>query len=317
MKIVSAIKRVPDDIQIRLRTRFDEAEFIFCHGMGEARHYLSSADVFITYGEDLDAEKLQAAKKLKWIMVLSAGMDRMPFEKINERGILVTNVRGIHAQPMAEYAISMLLQVSRKEKKLMEQEQKQEWNRKLVMNEISGKTMVLLGTGAIAQEVARLAKAFKMKTLGLSRSGRSKEYFDQVFPVSQVDLVLQTADFVVSVLPSTSETKHMLKAEHFTIMPSDCVFLNMGRGDLVSSEVILEAVQNRQISHAVLDVFEEEPLPEDHPFWSEEKVTVTPHISGISPEYVPRGFQLFEENLEVFLSGAGELRNIIDPKRGY
>ncbi|WP_281974842.1 D-2-hydroxyacid dehydrogenase [Halobacillus litoralis] len=317
MKIVSAIKRVPDEIQQRLITRFTDAEFIFCHGIDEARHYIGEADVFITYGEDLDAQKIKAAKKLKWIMVLSAGMDKMPFEEISERNILVTNVKGIHAQPMAEYAISMLLQVSRKAKELIDFEQRHEWNRQPVMNEINGRTMVLLGTGAIAQEVARLAKAFNMKTIGVSKSGRMRDHFDQVFPVDQIDLVLPLGEFVVAVLPSTPETQHLLTADHFKKMPDHCVFLNMGRGDLVSSEVLLEAVTESYISHAVLDVFEEEPLPEEHPLWSEEKVTVTPHISGLSPHYVPRGFSLFEENLEVFLSGEGTLRNIIDPKRGY
>ncbi|MBN9656406.1 D-2-hydroxyacid dehydrogenase [Halobacillus sp. GSS1] len=317
MKIVSAIKRVPDEIQLRLQTRFPEVAFIFCHGMGEAKYYLEEADVFITYGEDLDREKIQSAKKLKWIMVLSAGMDRMPFGEIAERDILVTNVRGIHAQPMAEYAISMLLQVSRKAKTLIQQEQKAEWSRRPVMNEISGRTMVLLGTGAIQQEVARLAKAFQMKTIGISKSGKKKPHFDQTFPVQQMELVLPLADFVVAALPSTPETKYLLEEKHFKEMPKRAIFLNMGRGDLISSEVLLNAVRQKEISHAVLDVFEEEPLPEDHPFWQEENVTVTPHLSGISPHYVPRGFDLFEKNLSVFISGEGELRNIIDPKRGY
>lgn len=317
MKVVSAIKRVPDDIQMRLQTRFPDAAFVFCHGMGEAKYYLDEADVFITYGEDLDAEKIKIAKKLKWIMVLSAGMDRMPFGEISKRDILVTNVRGIHAQPMAEYAISMLLQVSRKAKTLLAQEQKEEWSRRPVMNEISGKTMVLLGTGAIPQEVARLAKAFHMKTIGISKSGRSRPNFDKVYPVSQIGIVLPVADFIVAALPSTPDTKNMLTAAHFKGMPKHSIFLNMGRGDLVSSEIILDAVRGGEIAHAVLDVFEEEPLPEGHPLWKEEKVTITPHISGISPQYVPRGFALFEKNMDVFISGEGTLRNIIDPKRGY
>ncbi|WP_281659584.1 D-2-hydroxyacid dehydrogenase [Halobacillus sp. Cin3] len=317
MKIVSAIKRVPESIRIHLSRRFDEVDFVFCHGMHEAQHYLAEADVFITYGEDLDEEKIQVAKKLKWIMVLSAGMDRMPFDEIKKRGILVTNVRGIHAKPMAEYAISMLLQVSRKAKTLMKQEQKREWSRRAEMNEISERTMVLLGTGAIAQETARLAGAFGMTTIGLSKSGRPKEHFDQVYPISDIHLVLPKADFVVAVLPSTEETRGMLTYAHFAAMPDHAVFLNMGRGDLVPADVIMDAVTTDEIAHAVLDVFEEEPLPEAHPFWGEENVTVTPHISGISPHYVPRGFAIFEENLEVFLNGDGELRNIIDPERGY
>ncbi|ARI78250.1 D-2-hydroxyacid dehydrogenase [Halobacillus mangrovi] len=317
MKVVSAIKRVPESIKNHFDQQFKQVEFIFCHGIEEAEPYLSEADIFVTYGEDLNPERIEKARQLKWIMVLSAGMDKMPFREIHKRDILVTNVRGIHAQPMAEYAISMLLQVSRKAKTLIEQENKHVWNRRPVMNEVSGRTMVLLGTGAISQETARLAQAFRMKTIGVSRSGENKDHFDETYRVDQLNQVLPQADFIVAALPSTKETQYLLKNEHFQAMPEHAVFLNMGRGDLVSTDVIMEAVKERYIDHAVLDVFEEEPLPEDHPLWNEENVTVTPHISGISPFYMPRAFDRFGENLHLYLEGKEEMHNKIDPKRGY
>ncbi|WP_079478428.1 D-2-hydroxyacid dehydrogenase [Halobacillus salinus] len=317
MKIVSAIKRVPGDIKERLQGRFRDAEFYFCHGIEEADRYLAEADIFLTYGEDLTPERIRKAENLKWIMVMSAGMDRMPFNEIAERDILVTNVRGIHAKPMAEYAISMLLQVSRQAKILIEQEKNHTWNRRPVMTEISGGTMVLLSTGAIAQEVARLAKAFQMRTLGVSKSGRKKPYFDETYTIDDFEQALSQGDFIVAALPSTEETVHLLKPEHFQLMKEDAIFLNMGRGDLVETEVLLNAVRNSEIRHAVLDVMEEEPLPAGHALWDEEKITITPHLSGISPHYVPRAFELFEENLEVYVSGSGDMMNTIDPKRGY
>ncbi|MBH0231097.1 D-2-hydroxyacid dehydrogenase [Halobacillus yeomjeoni] len=317
MKIVSAIKRVPEEIQNRLKDRFPETEFLFCHGIDEAEAHLPEAEVFVTYGEDLTPDRIEKAVQLKWIMVLSAGMDKMPFAEIDERGVVVTNVRGIHAKPMAEYALSMFLQVSRQAKTLIEQENQHQWNRRPTMNEISGNTMVFLGTGAIAQETARLAKAFHMKTIGFSKTGKDKPHFDETYTQDRLDEFLPYGDFVTAVLPSTVETKYILNIDHFKAMPDHAIFLNMGRGDLVSSEVLLEAVRHPHIHHAVLDVFEQEPLPEDHPFWDEERVTVTPHISGISPHYVPRGFEVFEENLELYLNGNGEMKNIIDLKRGY
>lgn len=317
MKIVSAIKRVPEDIKDRLGRRFPEVDFIFCHGMEEAEEYLDEADVFLTYGEDLTSERIQKAARLKWIMVMSAGMDKMPFEEISARGILVTNVRGIHAKPMAEYAISMLLQVARQAKMIIEQEKNHNWNRRTVMTEISGSTMVLLSTGAIAQEVARLAQAFHMRTIGVSKSGRMKPHFDETYTIEELSEVIDQGDFIVAALPSTEETVHLLDEEHFRLMKGDAVFLNMGRGDLVSTDVLLKAVRKPLIRHAVLDVFEIEPLPEEHPLWEEERVTVTPHLSGISPHYVPRAFELFEENLKVYKSGSGEMINLIDTKRGY
>ncbi|MFQ3546261.1 D-2-hydroxyacid dehydrogenase [Halobacillus rhizosphaerae] len=316
MKVVSAIKRVPESIRNHFEQKYSQTEFIFCHGIEEAETYLSEADVFVTYGEDLNKERIQKAEHLKWIMVLSAGMDRMPFEEIEERGITVTNVRGIHARPMAEYAISMLLQVSRQAKTLIAQETKHQWDRTPVLNEINNRTMVLLGTGAIAQETARLAKAFHMKTIGVSKSGNAKPHLDETYTVEELKDVLPEADFVVAVLPSTEETRYLMNKSHFQMMKESSLFLNMGRGDLVSSTDLLEAIRNKEIAHAVLDVFEEEPLPQEHPFWEEENVTVTPHHSGISPHYVPRAFEVFDENLERYLKQE-ELVNLIDPKRGY
>ncbi len=316
MKVVSAIKRVPESIRNHFEQKYSQTEFIFCHGIEEAEKYLPEADVFVTYGEDLNQERIQKAEHLKWIMVLSAGMDRMPFEEIEERGITVTNVRGIHASPMAEYAISMLLQVSRQAKTLYDHETKHQWDRTPVLNEINNRTMVLLGTGAIAQETARLAKAFHMKTIGVSKSGSAKPHLDETYTVKELKDVLPEADFVVAVLPSTEETRYLLNKAHFQMMKETSLFLNMGRGDLVSSADLLEAIRNKEIAHAVLDVFEEEPLPQEHPFWEEENVTVTPHNSGISPHYVPRAFEVFDENLERYVKEE-ELVNLIDPKRGY
>ncbi|MCA0971799.1 D-2-hydroxyacid dehydrogenase [Halobacillus litoralis] len=317
MKVVSAIKRVPDEIRSRLTDRFTDVEFMFCHGIEEAEPYLEEADIFLTYGEDLTPERVKSAERLKWIMVLSAGMDRMPFKEIEEQGIVVTNVRGIHAKPMAEYAISMLLQVERQAKVLIEQEKKHNWNRRTVMTEIGGKTLLLLGTGAIAQEVARLGKAFHMRTLGVSKSGNLKSHFDETYSIEKLDQVIHEADYIVAALPSTNETIHLLKNRHFQSMKNHAVFLNMGRGDLVSTEVLLNAVRNEWIGHAVLDVFEEEPLSEGHALWDEERVTITPHLSGISPHYVPRAFEMFEKNLEVYVTGQGDMLNIINLKRGY
>ncbi|MFD1020588.1 D-2-hydroxyacid dehydrogenase [Thalassobacillus hwangdonensis] len=318
MLVLSAIKNVKEDIKENLLDKFGEdAEFKFCHGIDEAKDFLPEAEVFITYGEDLDDAFVKSAKKLKWIMVLSAGMDMMPFEQIDKQGILVTNSRGIHAGPMAEYAISMLLQVARQTKALIEHEEKHLWDRRVKMTEISGSTLVVVGTGAIGQEVARLAKAFKIKTIGLSKTGKMKPHFDETFPVDQLYDILPRADRVVAVLPSTPETEYLLKAEAFEQMLDDAVFLNMGRGDLVATEVILEAVRSGQIAHAVLDVFEQEPLPETSPLWDEPSITVTPHLSGISPQYMYRGFELFEKNMAVYLSGKEDFINKIDTKRGY
>ncbi|MFD2046432.1 D-2-hydroxyacid dehydrogenase [Ornithinibacillus salinisoli] len=304
--------------QEALREKYPNQTFNFCNGMIEAKDELSDADILVTYGEDLDEALIERARKLKWIMVLSAGMDRMPFEAIAKRGIIVTNVKGIHKVPMAEYAISMLLQVYRQADKIYEKQKAREWGRSVRMLEITGKTMVVLGTGAIGQEVARLAKAFQMKTYGVSRSGRTVAYFDETYQTLELKKILPEADFIVSVLPSTEETKYLLTDDHFKQMKNEAVFLNMGRGDLVKGSTIEKAIQDNEIAHAVLDVFEEEPLPKDHPLWNLENVTITPHLSGISPNYVPRALDIFAKNLDKYVVGqTDDLINYVDVTRGY
>lgn len=300
-----------------LKEKFPNEHFQFCKNMREAKKHIKSVEVLVTYGEDVTANIVKQASNLKWIMVISAGMDQLPFETIEQHNILITNVRGIHKVPMAEYVISMLLQVYRQEKILIHNERNNHWDKSIKMREISGNTMLIVGTGAIGKEVARLAKAFQMKTLGVSRSGREVEFFDETYPIAQLDYVLPKADFVISVLPSTAETKYLYSIHHFKLMKDTAIFLNMGRGDVVSSEDVLKAVKEQEIEHAILDVFEQEPLSEEHPLWQEENITITPHLSGVSTNYVARSLDIFMENLTVYRQGSSSYINIIDTKRGY
>jgi|SRR5690625_539086 len=307
-----------NNLQEQLKDDFSTVEFTFTEDIVEAKKYAPTADVLATYGGQLDREIIEIAEKLKWVMVLSAGVDPLPADLIEERNILVTNVRGIHKISMAEYAISMLLQVYRQEKEQIKLEKEKVWNKRNVkLDEITGKTMLVLGTGAIGQEVARLAKAFRMTTYGVSRSGKDVEHFDQCYKISELDQLLPKVDFVIAVLPSTKETAGLITYDHFKLMQNHAVFLNMGRGDLVTSDDIIKAVRNSEIAHAVLDVFEQEPLPKDHPLWTEENVTVTPHISGLSPYYQQRAIEIFKHNLDVFLTGENNYINKINISRGY
>nr|WP_209463779.1 D-2-hydroxyacid dehydrogenase [Virgibacillus natechei] len=291
--------------------------FLFCNNMEEAKAYIKKAEILVTYGGDLTPELIGQAQKLKWIMVMSAGIDQMPFQAIEERGILVTNVKGIHKVPMAEYAISMLLQVYREAKVLSQSEKEHYWNSAARMQEITEKTILIAGAGSIGQEVARLAKAFRMKTIGVSKSGKPVDYFDENHTTTNLDKLLPESDIVVSVLPRTKETQGLFTYEQFSKLPNHAVFLNMGRGDVLIEGDLLKALQEKKIAHAILDVFEEEPLPEEHPFWQEESVTITPHISGVSRHYTRRGLEIFGENLQRFLEGKEQYVNKIDVTKGY
>lgn len=301
----------------KLEAEYPEQEFVFCSSSEEAKTYLNEAAVYVTYGDDMDEELVKQAGNLKWVACLSAGVDGFPFKALEERGILLTNAKGIHKIQMAEYAFAMLLQIYRNSKTLIENEKNAVWDKGVKVQEINGKTLLILGTGAIGGEAARLAKAFRMETIGISRSGNSVENFDKVYKTSKLIDVLPEADLIISVLPSTEETKQLFKYEEFKALKPSAVFLNMGRGDVLNEEELLRAIRENEFSHAILDVFEQEPLPEDHAFWKEENITVTPHISGLSPAYVERALEIFKDNLTVYQEDGRDFINTIDLSKGY
>lgn len=316
MYVLSTTK-LTKEIREQLIEKYPSVEFEFVESINEAEVSITKADILLTYGEDLTATQIEKAKQLKWIMVISAGMDEMPLKFIKEKGIKVTNARGIHQIPMAEYAISMLLHVYRQADTFRRNQFSHNWDRSVEIQEISNKTMTIVGAGAIGEELARLAKAFHMKTIGVSNSGKGKKYIDQMYQTSDVHEALKEADFVVSILPSTDETYYFYKQAHFNTMKETAVYLNMGRGNAVQSETLIMALDQNQISHAILDVYEQEPLPENHPLWDHPKVTMTPHVSGKSPYYITRAIAIFEENLTTYLNEEDLLVNIINLDRGY
>lgn len=318
MLVVSTFVPEQQELIERLENRFPAVTFSFYEDIDlvPSKEW-ASAEVLITYGEDLAPHHIHEASSLQWIMVTSAGMELMPLKELDERNILVTNAKGIHKIPMAEYTISMMLQTARSTKKLIENEAIGKWERNTPISEIHGKTIAILGAGAIGGEIARLASAFSMRILGVNSSRRAVPFIDEMFTLNELDSVLPQADFVVSVLPSTTETRRFLEDKYFSMMKNSAVFLNVGRGDLVAENVLIHALESGEIAHAILDVFEVEPLPQDHPFWKMENVTVTPHLSSRTKGYQPRALEIFQHNLHVFLHGGSDYQNIIDVKRGY
>jgi phosphoglycerate dehydrogenase-like enzyme len=310
--------RLREDIKDKLIQQFPQTEFQFFNGMKEAEKVLSEAEILITYGEDLNDELVEKAKTLKWIMVISAGLDKMPFKALEKKDILVTNARGIHKTPMAEYTISMMLHVSRKAKQLMQNQKDHVWDRKVPMTEISGKTIGVLGTGAIGGEIGRLSKAFNMKTIGFNRSGHPATHFDIIVDKEGIRQLYEESDFIVNVLPYTPLTEGFLGKEEFSRMKPGAVLINIGRGTTINENELIAALKGNQIGHAVLDVFEKEPLSEASPLWDMENVTVTPHLSGISPQYQDRAIEIFIENHHLYKKGdRAAMKNIIPFDRGY
>jgi len=298
-----------------LQTEFPEVKFTF--SSIKDVDALGQAEVIVTYGEDISIETLNKASALKWLMVASAGLEKLPMREIGERDILITNVKGIHKIPMAESVMAHLLSIKRALPWMYIQQDKREWNKRSGSQELYGSKALLIGPGAIGSEIGRLLQAFNVTTTGCNRSGDHAPHMDHMISFDQLNDELPKMDIVISVLPSTPETRGLLTYEHFVLMKKDAIFMNFGRGDLVKEEQLVKAMQERQIAFAVLDVFEEEPLGKNHPLWTTEGVIVSPHVSSHSSEYVSRALKIFIENLHQWNIEGIDFKNIIDSEKGY
>lgn len=307
----------PEELRQDLQNSFPNEEFSFYPNIEQADEELSNAEVLVTYGEDLTETHIQLAKQLKWIMVTSAGLEKMPFQVIKDKGILVTNARGIHKTPMAEFTFGLMLQHAKQFPVLQKQQQEHIWKQGLPIFELSGKIMFIVGAGAIGSEIARLAKAFGMKTIGVNKSGEERDYFDEILTMESFVTGLPSADYVINILPSTAETKYFYQMSHFEKMKNTAVFINIGRGNAVKTEVLMKVLQEKIIAHAILDVFEEEPLPAGHPLWEMENVTITPHTSSHSKLYLPRSFEILKHNFRTYTKKQEDFLNVIDAEKGY
>lgn len=298
----------------KLLKQFPDVEFIFQKGLNE--EVLKSSQVLVTYGEDLQASHVETAEKLQWIMVASAGLEKMPLKEIANRDIIVTNVRGIHKTPMAETILAHILSIKKSLLLIQENQRNSEWSKKVFPTELLGSTALILGPGAIGGEVGRILQAFGVRTIGCNRSGQTASFMDEMASFDQLNEVLPKADIVISILPSTEQTKGLITYEHLQSMKPTAIFMNFGRGDVVKEELLLRALKEEEIGYAVLDVFEIEPLVGEHPFWNMHNVIISPHISSHSSQYVVRALHIFSENLTAWLEQK-PLENEIDLEKGY
>lgn len=304
-----------EDLRKPLVEEFPHAEFIFEQGITD--EVLKETEILVTYGEDLDEGKIAIAKKLEWIFVASAGIEKMPAQAIADRGIYVSNVRGIHKKPMAESILAHILSLKRGLPSIYEQQTRGEWNKRIRLTELNGSTALILGPGAIGQEIGRILQAFEVHTIGINSTGEMANYMNETYAMQDLVKHLPKADIVISILPSTPNTQDLLTREYFEAMKDSAIFMNFGRGDLVDEAVLVEVLEQKIIAHAVLDVYKEEPLPPHSPLWKMDNVTISPHLSSHSSRYVERSLAIFKPSLRKWIAGERELENEVDILRGY
>lgn len=263
--------------------------------------------------EALEGDQLQ----LKWVQTISAGIDRLPLNKLEQRGVHLTSASGIHPVSMAETFYAMLLAFSRNLHHAIRNQSKQEWKTSEQYSLLADKTIGIIGVGAIGEEIARLACAFGMRVLGIRRSGLPVPGVHEMFGIDALPEVLARSDVVVNVLPYTKETHYLFNSERFGQMKQDALFFNLGRGASVNTADLVQALESKTIGGAGLDVFETEPLPSDYPLWTMENVIITPHIAGWTSNFKQRMFDIFLPNLQAYLATGKPSNNLVDYKLSY
>ncbi len=244
---------------------------------------------------------------LRWFHTFSAGVDAPAFAVLAEQDTIVTNSPGASAPSIAQHVLGMMLSVNKRFAEFREQQARREW-KQLPGSDLSGKTCGIIGTGQIGGEVARLAKACGMATLGIRRSGKPARYVDEMLPSSKLRTLLRRSDFVVIACPLTRETECLIGAPELAAMRPHAVLINVARGRIVDEAELIAALQERRIAAACLDVFTVEPLPETSPLWELPNVWITPHNAGVSPLNMRRAMAIFLDNLSRLAAGK-PLRN--------
>jgi D-2-hydroxyacid dehydrogenase (NADP+) len=276
------------------------------------------AEAEVIYGLRLPKDVIARAPKLKWVQVMSAGVDRYLDDEFRQSSVIMTNVSGIHATPIGEIVLGLMLMFAKQAPLCFQLKQEKQWKR-FMPTVLRSKTVGIVGLGNIGREVARLAKAFGMRVVAIRRSVKRvvrAKYVDILLPREQLPRLLSESDFVVLSLPFTSETNKLIGEKELRTMKPTAYLINIARGNIVDEEALIRALDERWIAGAGLDVFATEPLPADSRLWEFPNVIFSPHIAGGMEDYNIRATELFCENLGHYLSGKN-LLNVVDKKKGY
>lgn len=338
---------VPEEIRDRLPSSWELVvieEPTDGSGDGAARiapgvlEAVADAEIYMGYG--IPAELLEAGSKLEWVHSGAAGVGSSLTPRMLESDVVFTNSAGVHAPPMAETVLAMLLHFGRGLDFALDSMSRAEWSTEpyyvdgAPLIELSEATVGVIGFGGIGREVARRVASLGARVIAVKRTparpgeanlkpvaggGVLGSRIEMVWGESGLDAVYRESDAVVVAAPDTPETRGMVDQGAFARMKSGCVFVNVARGSLVDEEALVDALKEGRIRGAGLDVFSREPLPSDHPLWDLPNAVMTPHVSAVTRGFWRRETDLILRNLDCYMRGAPveEWRNVVDKRAGY
>jgi phosphoglycerate dehydrogenase-like enzyme len=307
---------LPDPYFHQLQQNYPQLDWVLCTDSEKLPSLLKETEILLTFLQ-CDRKMIDAAPQLKWIQAISAGVDYMDLDEIRRRGIVLTNGRGIHKIHMAEYAVAAMINLARGFHLMFLNQLQKKWERSVSQEEIHGATVGIIGLGAIGAEIAKKAAFMGMRVIGVKRTSGPVDHVEEVHAPDDMAAVFRRSDYIINLLPYTQETEMLIDQRFFDQMKPTACFINIGRGRTVNEGDLIEALRNKQIRAMVSDVYYTEPLPPESPLWDLDNVILTPHICGVSPQYMARAMQIIAHNLNVYLSGQGEMINLVNMQAGY
>jgi phosphoglycerate dehydrogenase-like enzyme len=315
--MVVAVPMADQDF-VRLQERVPDLEIVRVP-FEQLEGAIGRADAVVSW--DLTPAQVQAARRLKWVHSFAAGVEGVLLPEVVARGIPITNASGVHGPNIAEHVLAMMLAFARCLPRLVRTQTWMAWEDDSVrarVFELNGQTLLVVGLGEIGQGVAERARAFGMRTIGVRRRPElpAPTGFATVAGIDRLPDLLSEADHVALCVPLTARTRGLFDAAMLARCKPGAYLYNIGRGAVVDTAALVQALQEGRLAGAGLDVTEPEPLPADSPLWAMENVLITCHTSGATPRYWDRTLDLLGANIERFRRGE-PLLNLVDVVEGY
>ncbi len=304
-------ENVRNQYRDRLKARFPELKIDIADHHSKVGPHIAEADALVTFAPMLSPKVLQDAGRLKWVQALGTGVDNLIDQDALRKEVIVTNIHGIHGPPVSEAALATMLALARDLPRAVRMQDEKRWFR-FPARLLHNKTVGIFGVGVIAEALAPKCKAFGMRVVGISSAPRPAPGFDEMRARDEMLKVVGDFDFFVLLTPLTEKTRNSVNADVFAAMKPSSFLINLARGGVVDEQALVEALRTKRIAGAALDVFSQEPLPPDHPFWAMHNVIITTHQGGFCDVYVDYALPVIEKNMEHFLKGdTGGMINVV------
>ncbi|MGL4624233.1 MAG: NAD(P)-dependent oxidoreductase [Culicoidibacterales bacterium] len=265
-------------------------------------HDVSEYEI-VVFGQVYEPLDFTKFTNLKVLQLGSMGFDMIPLEMLTARDVKIYNNRNGFTIPTSEMVVTYILMLYKKMHQLFEQQQAHQFEQIFTLRELTGQHVTIVGTGHIGTAIAKRLQAFDCEITGVNRSGTMRHYFDQCIRMDEIEAVLTKTDILILALPGNEQTQNWLSAKRIALLQREAIVVNIGRGSLVDEQALIQALQSQAIAGAALDVFRQEPLPDESPLWELANVIITPHNAFASSRNQERMFANIYETVEAYMKG--------------